>query len=429
MASKSDDDPLDNQLLQIINLMNIAAFRTVILGVSFLVLLPACNKLSDLKNQYYLSHSEAYSSEGLVPHAEHHDAEPSSHGEESHQADHHEGHQTEHHGEHKIVVTSPVAKDVVSTQQYVCQIHSWRHIEVCALEGGYLETIAVQEGQRVKQGELLFKILPTLYEARLESDMAEAQLARIELQNTERLFEQNIVAQPEVALAKAKLAKAQAKVNLAQAELNFATIRAPFDGIVDKQHEQQGSLIEEGDVLTTLSDNSTMWAYFNVPEARYLQYEATPDKDNVKVELVLADGNKFPHAGAIGAIEADFNNETGNIAFRGDFPNPQHLLRHGQTGTVLLSRVVPNAIVIPQRATFEILAKRYTFVVDDEGVAHQREIVVQSEQDDIYLIKQGLDVNEKIVLEGIRQVRDGEHVQYEFQAAEDVLDNLKYHAE
>ncbi|GAA4472742.1 efflux RND transporter periplasmic adaptor subunit [Novipirellula rosea] len=409
--------------------MNIAAFRTVILGVSFLVLLPACNKLSDLKNQYYLSHSEAYSSEGLVPHAEHHDAEPSSHGEESHQADHHEGHQTEHHGEHKIVVTSPVAKDVVSTQQYVCQIHSWRHIEVCALEGGYLETIAVQEGQRVKQGELLFKILPTLYEARLESDMAEAQLARIELQNTERLFEQNIVAQPEVALAKAKLAKAQAKVNLAQAELNFATIRAPFDGIVDKQHEQQGSLIEEGDVLTTLSDNSTMWAYFNVPEARYLQYEATPDKDNVKVELVLADGNKFPHAGAIGAIEADFNNETGNIAFRGDFPNPQHLLRHGQTGTVLLSRVVPNAIVIPQRATFEILAKRYTFVVDDEGVAHQREIVVQSEQDDIYLIKQGLDVNEKIVLEGIRQVRDGEHVQYEFQAAEDVLDNLKYHAE
>ena len=238
--------------------MNIAAFRTVILGMSFLVLFPACNKLSDLKNQYYLSHSEAYPSEGLVPHAEHHDAEPSSHGEESHQVDHQEGHQTEHHGEHKIVVTSPVAKDVVSTQQYVCQIHSWRHIEVCALEGGYLETIAIQEGQRVKQGELLFKILPTLYEARLESDMAEAQLAQIELQNTERLFEQNIVAQPEVALAKAKLAKAQAKVNLAQAELNFATIRAPFDGIVDKQHEQQGSLIEEGDVLTTLSDNSTM---------------------------------------------------------------------------------------------------------------------------------------------------------------------------
>lgn len=409
--------------------MNIAAFRTVILGMSFLVLFPACNKLSDLKNQYYLSHSEAYPSEGLVPHAEHHDAEPSSHGEESHQVDHQEGHQTEHHGEHKIVVTSPVAKDVVSTQQYVCQIHSWRHIEVCALEGGYLETIAIQEGQRVKQGELLFKILPTLYEARLESDMAEAQLAQIELQNTERLFEQNIVAQPEVALAKAKLAKAQAKVNLAQAELNFATIRAPFDGIVDKQHEQQGSLIEEGDVLTTLSDNSTMWAYFNVPEARYLQYEATPDKDNVKVELVLADGNKFPHAGTIGAIEADFNNETGNIAFRGDFPNPQHLLRHGQTGTVLLSRVVANAIVIPQRATFEILAKRYTFVVGDDGIAHQREIVVQSEQDDIYLIKDGLDVNEKIVLEGIRQVRDGEHVQYEFQAAEDVLGNLKYHAE
>ena len=98
-------------------------------------------------------------------------------------------------------------------------------------------------------------------------------------------------------------------------------------------------------------------------------------------------------------------------------------------GTVKPARVVTNAIVIPQRATFEILAKRYTFVVGDDGIAHQREIVVQSEQDDIYLIKDGLDVNEKIVLEGIRQVRDGEHVQYEFQAAEDVLGNLKYHAE
>ncbi|GAA5507603.1 efflux RND transporter periplasmic adaptor subunit [Novipirellula caenicola] len=413
--------------------MKISAFRTIILGVSFLVLLPACNKLSDLKNQYYVSHAEAFPSEGLASHAEHRVGEPGSHKDQNHQVDHHDGHQdehrSEHHGAHKIVVTTPVAKDVVSTQQFVCQIHSWRHIEVCALEGGYLETIAVQEGQRVKQGDLLFKILPTLYEARLESDMAEAQLAQIELQNTERLFEQNIVAQPEVALAKAKLAKAQAKVNLAQAELNFTTLRAPFDGIVDKQHEQQGSLIEEGDVLTTLSDNSTMWAYFNVPEARYLQYEASPDKDNVKVELVLADGNKFPHAGTIGAIEADFNNETGNIAFRGDFPNPQHLLRHGQTGTVLLSRVVANAIVIPQRATFEILAKKYAFVVGDDGVAQQREIVVQSEQDDIYLIKDGLDVNEKIVLEGIRQVRDGEHVQYEFQAAEDVLRSLKYHAE
>src|SRR4029077_8213207 len=125
--------------------------------------------------------------------------------------------------------------------------------------------------------------------------------------------------------------------------------------------EQQGSLIKEGDILTTLSDNSLMWVYFNVPEARYLEYMAglKQDKEDHKIELVLANQNKFPQSGKIGAIEAQFNNETGNIAFRADFPNPDVLLRHGQTGNTLIPRALNNAIVIPQRATNEILDKRY----------------------------------------------------------------------
>ena len=124
--------------------------------------------------------------------------------------------------------------------------------------------------------------------------------------------------------------------------------------------------------------------------------------------------------GKIGAIEAKFNNETGNIAFRADFPNPDGLLRHGQTGTVLINRVLKDAIVIPQRATFEILDKRYVYVVGKDDVVHQREIVIQHELDDIFVIEKGLDVNDKIVLEGIRQVRDGEKVEYEFRHPEEV---------
>ncbi|WP_339686260.1 efflux RND transporter periplasmic adaptor subunit [Gimesia maris] len=392
-----------------------------------------------------------------------------------------EGHSdVEHHEEHpqhKIVVTSPMKKDVVSTQQYVCQIHSYRHIEVRALESGYLEEIPVREGQSVKAGSTMFRILPTLYEAKLNAEKAEVQLAQIEYNNTERLYNQKVVAQPEVALAEAKLAKVKARMQLTQAELDFATIKAPFEGIIDKQLHQQGSLISEGDILTTLSDNSVMWVYFNVPEARYLEYKADPDRDNIKVELQLADGSKFPYIGKIGAIEADFNNHTGNISFRADFPNPNGLLRHGQTGTILLSRVIKDAIVIPQRATYEILARKYAYVVDkedlkdhmeqtaghdaqghekhgekhrdhhngkhaeehtgnhesehaaDHGIVHQREIVILKELDDIFLIKKGLDVNDKIILEGVRQVRDGEPVEYEYLAPEDALENLKYHAE
>lgn len=390
----------------------------------------------------------------------------------------------EHHAEHhRIVVTSPVKKDVTLIQQYVCQIHSRRHIEVCALEGGYLESIPVQEGQNVKQGELMFKIVPTLYEAKLNAEIAEAQREQIEYENTKRLFEQNVVSQQELAIVQARLAKAQAQVQLARAELNFTEIKAPFEGIIDRLLNQQGSLIAEGDVLTTLSDNSVMWVYFNVPESRYLEYKAELDqeqadndddsyaddddaddddedddeddddedddeddddeddddedhhatvvhsKKELQVELILANGNKFPYPGKIGAIEADFNNETGNIAFRADFPNPGGLLRHGQTGTIRISHVAKNAIVIPQRATYEILARRYVFVVGEDGIAHQRDIVVESELDDIYLVKEGLTVNDKIVFEGVRQVHDGEKIEYEYLSPKTVFDSLKHKAE
>src|SRR5262245_28154296 len=116
-----------------------------------------------------------------------------------------EQHETE---QRKIVVTGPAVKDVISTEQYVCQIHSRRHIEVRALESGYLEEIQIKEGQAVKQGDLLFKLLPSLYQARLDSEVAEAQLAQIEFNNTKNLFEQHVVSDKEVALAQAKLAKA-----------------------------------------------------------------------------------------------------------------------------------------------------------------------------------------------------------------------------
>ncbi len=388
-----------------------------------------------------------------------------------------------HEERHKIVVTSPQARDVVSTQQYVCQIHSCKHIEVRALDNGYLEEIPVKEGQSVTKGDLMFRIVPVLYQAKLDTEAAELQLMQIKYDNTKNLFQKNVVSQQEVNLAQAELAKAQAKMNLAKAELNFANVKAPFDGIIDRLNMQQGSLVEEGDMLTTLSDNSVMWVYFNVPEARYFEYEASLEeekikgKKNLKVELMLADGKKFSQEGQINAVEADFNNEIGTIAFRADFPNPNGLLRNGQTGTILISQIIEDAIVIPQRAKFEILAKTYTYVVEDLraeqdeeeaveghtehtahhetehhsehtsehgdvnhtereaepggalGVVRQREILIERELDDIYVIKSGLAANEKIVLEGVRQVRDGEKVEYVFEAPEEVLGHLKYHAE
>lgn len=347
-------------------------------------------------------------------------SEATSHGAESHEV------------EHKILVTSPVVRDVVNRQEYVCQIHSCRHIEVCALESCYLEDIPIKEGQTVAEGELLFQINPALYRARRDSAAAEVDLAQIEYDNQQKLLRDKVVSDRMVALAQAKLAKAQAELKLAEAELKFTEVRAPFDGIIDRFLMQKGSLVEEGEMLTTLSDNSLMWVYFNVPEARYLEYQANQrnqQDEGLKVGLVLANGEVFEQPGAIGAIEADFNNETGNIAFRADFPNPNRYLRHGQTGTIVLSRIDEDALVIPQRATFEVLAKRFVFVIDVENVVHQREIEVLRELEDIFVIDKGLSPGEKIVLEGVRQVRDGEEIEYEYSDPEKVLAHLKYEAE
>ena len=144
---------------------------------------------------------------------------------------------------------------------------------------------------------------------------------------------------------------------------------------------------------------------------------------------MLANHTKFDQTGKISAIEADFNNETGNIAFRADFPNPNRLLRHGQTGTVLISQVVKDAVVIPQRATYEILDKLYVYVVDQDNVIHQRDITLEMVLDDLFVIKSGVEPNDKIILEGIRQVRDGQKVEFEYLAPEEVLNHLKYKAE
>lgn len=354
--------------------------------------------------------------------------------QETHEAKEHEAH-------HPIVVTTPMARDVDTAQHYVCQIHASRNIELRALSRGYLQEIKVREGQTVKKGQLLFKLLPVVYKAQLHADEAELERANISLRNTELLSNAKIVSEQEVAMVKAERQRAQAKVELASAELSFTDITAPFDGIVDRQYEQQGSLLEEGDMLTTVSDNSLMWVYFNVPEAAYLDFRALPDAvdpenpqqlklPGAHIQLQLANGSFFDQpAGETVTIESTFDHETGNILFRADFPNPERLLRHGQTGTLWIHRPIKDAIVIPQRATFEVLDKRYVYVVGDDGVAHQRAISVAHELDDVFVVESGLALNEKFVLEGVRQTREGEHVEAEFRKPEEALSNMKNHAE
>lgn len=332
--------------------------------------------------------------------------------------------------ETKFIVTSPLRQDTTLAKEYVCQIRAIQHIEVRALEKGYLQKIFVDEGQLVKKGQLMFQIMPMLYQAEQQKAQAEANFAQIEYQNTKALADSNIVSKNELALAKAKLDKAKAELSLAQVHLGFTEIHAPFDGIMDHFQVRLGSLVDEGDLLTTLSDNSKMWVYFNVPESEYLDYKASAQKeDQMKVTLEMANRQLFKHPGVVETIEADFNNETGNIAFRATFPNPQGLLRHGETGNIRVAVPFKNALIIPQKATFEVLEKRYVFVVDKDDVVHAREITIATEMPDLYIVKSGLSENEKILLEGIRKVQDGDKIAFEYEKPQSVLPKLKVYVE
>ncbi|HEY1038358.1 MAG TPA: efflux RND transporter periplasmic adaptor subunit, partial [Bacteroidia bacterium] len=184
------------------------------------------------------------------------------------------------------------------------------------------------------------------------------------------------------------------------------------------------------DLLTTLSDNSEMWVYFNVPEAEYLNYKTNVTEQNLnKVSLLMANNQLFEYTGEVKTIEADFNNETGNIAFRATFINPKGLLRHGETGNIQMSIPMRNAIIIPQKATYEILEKRYVFVVDKDNVVHSREITVASEMPDLYIIKSGLSPSDRILLEGIRKVKDGDKISFTYEDPKSVIPKLKVYVE
>jgi membrane fusion protein (multidrug efflux system) len=330
----------------------------------------------------------------------------------------------------KFTVTNPAVIDTSFTKQYVSQIRSVRDIEIRAQEKGFLEKIYVDEGQSVKAGQLLFKIMPKMYEAELLKAQAEAKAAEIELQNAKSLADKNIVSKSEQAIAQAKLEQAKAEVSLAKLHLSFTEIRAPFDGTIDRIPKKLGSLIDEGELLTTLSDNSQVYAYFNLSEPEYLEYQTNvKGRGDSKVSLLLASNEPFAYKGNVELVESEFDSETGNIAFRAKFPNPNKLLKNGETGSVMMTVPAKNALIIPQKTTYEIQDKMYVFVLDNKNVVRSREITIAGAMPDLFVIKSGITKNDKILLEGVQKVKDDDVIKYDYQKPEDVLAHLKLKAE
>jgi membrane fusion protein (multidrug efflux system) len=251
--------------------------------------------------------------------------------------------------------------------------------------------------------------------ADLKSALADAKAAELDVQNEQMLVDKKVVSATELDMAKAKLEAARARVDearstVASANLNlsYTEIKAPFDGVIDRIPNKTGSLIDEGTLLTTISDNKAVFAYFNVSEETYLQFSKI-DKGR-DVQLVLADNSVYPCPGKVETVESEIDKGTGNIAFRARFENPGNVLKNGSGGKVILKKSVSHALLIPQKCTMDVQDKQFVYVLDANNVAHMKQIMPLYRIPNYYILASGLSPTDRVLYEGLQVVKDGDKI-------------------
>ncbi|GJL70228.1 MAG: hemolysin D [Nitrospirales bacterium] len=323
---------------------------------------------------------------------------------------------------HQVIY--PVVEDAKYSSKYVAQIQSVNYVEIRSKIRGYIEKIYVDEGQPVKKGQLLFGLINNVFKKELQkanaayrSALADLKVAKVELANVTVLVEKNIVSKSELYVIRAKVDALKADVEEAMANkeqqalnLSFSKIRAPFGGFINRIPNKVGSLIAEGDILTSLSDNREVFAYFNLSEVDYLNYIASGERGAKVVSFELANQVLYGYEGTIEMIESEFDSSTGNIAFRARFPNPDGLLKQGANGKVIVHKILENSLLIPQKSTFEIQDQLYVYVVNQDNVLEQRNIVWKMRLANFYVVESGLSKDEQILFEGMENVMNGDKV-------------------
>ena len=311
-------------------------------------------------------------------------------------------------------------------RDYVADVQAVRNVEVRAQVVGFLEHIYVEEGKPVKKGQLLFRLNASAYQNRLAqalavvaSAQAQAAAVRVERDRVHLLVDKNVIARSELALSDSKVNDAQAQIAAARAgeatarlSLSYTLVRAPFDGVIDRIPLKMGSVVQEGTLLTTVSDLSSVFAYFDVAEGSYMDYNKAkklhPELHPDSVHLTLANGDVYPLTGNIETAESEFNPNTGSIALKARFANPQRLLKHGASGKVRITSELPTALLLPQKAVFEIQDKNYVYVVDQNGTLHTRNFLPQTRLGNFYVVREGLKAGERVVYEGAPDLHDGQ---------------------
>ena len=323
-----------------------------------------------------------------------------------------------------FLVVNPVFVDTTYDRAYSATINSFQNVEIRNKVRGFVEEIYVDEGKKVNKGQLLFRLNSKEHEqvvhkaeAAIQSAIAELRATEIEVENTKKLFDKNVVSKSELDLAttkvnisKAKLSEARVAKEQALLHVEFSKIKAPFDGIINRIPNKKGSLVDEGALLTSISNNESVYAYFNVSEIDYLDYVQSANKSN-NVTLILANNTEYPHKGVIETTETEFDKTTGNIAFRAKFANPEKLLKEGGTGKIVVKKNYKNAILIPQKSSYEVQGNIYVYIVGKDNKVSSRKINPIIRIDNYYVLNEGFEKNDRVIYEGIQGIKNGEIVE------------------
>lgn len=330
--------------------------------------------------------------------------------------------------------------------EYPATLAGIEDIEIRPMINGYIEKIYVDEGQEVKKGDLLFRISNpqfaqdvSMYAARVESAKTAVEAARIQVEKTKPLVKDGIISTYELTNAelaldtrKAELEQAKAAFLNAQTNLGYTTIKSPVDGVVGKLPYKLGSYVYSNTTLplTVVSNITKVFAYFSINEKQQLEMFETIEGKNFQekidkippVTLILSNGETYAQAGKIETFSGLVNNMTGSFNVRAGFSNPDKMLRSGSSAAVRIPVHLKNVIIIPQKATSELQDKRLAYIVGkDETVTGVPVKVREVPGGKFFVVTEGLNPNDKLIIEGIGIVPEGTKIKPQIIPADSVL--------
>lgn len=329
----------------------------------------------------------------------------------------------------QVPVVGLTVMDTTIYKEYIADIQASKNVELRSRLSGFLDKIYVDEGSDVKAGQVLFKLNDEEYkadyakaEAALNIAIAEAKKVELEQERTQKLVEKNIVSSTERDLIKvqyaaslSKIEEAKAVLNQARTKLSQTAIRAPFNGRIDRILLKEGSLLEEGSLITNISDLNALNVYFDISESEYLDL-ATDSSFNrnsftSEVKLILANGLEYPHTATAQIVESEFQQNTGSISLRAKFPNDDSLLKHGASGKIGVPVSTGNTKFVHQKSVVEVQDKAYVYVLNADNTVKMQPFRQGQRVGHYYIVEDGLDENQKIVFEGVQGLRDGMKVE------------------